>query len=318
MKIKSRTVHFFELTLNTISLNEEIPSAVQLSLNTLIPLLIPSMYEGFEIKSGKTPIEVTQFKWNADREELALLLNKPDPDRSDVAYRKRNSKLRRLGNKATDEDIEVSAHVLIKLVSNSTTAKMLLTIGAGISPGKIVSYLNSLYLKIKDKKSIKKLRNVPVPTNILRDDGSHETYEVNHRFTFNAMPNGTLQDIVKSGKVIGLNLINTGVENFDTSTKFPVDKLVMHIDLKSESVDIPLIKKIFRIANDKRNFTADQVRVEYRDKDDSDVSPKSKTFDVARLEEAFTRSETVELESTHDDHQTKFSDEILREMRSLL
>ena len=159
MKINSRTVHFFDLELSTISLDTAtIPLPPQLSLNKLFPHLISHISEGFEIKCGNTPIEVTQKKWNLSSEELVILLNKPDPERSDVAYRKRKSKSRRLGNKELDEDIEVSSHILIKIPQNSTKATMLLTIGAGISPSKITSLLNSAYALAKKSQKINKLR----------------------------------------------------------------------------------------------------------------------------------------------------------------
>ncbi len=318
MKINSRTIHFFDLEVTTLSLDKNIPSPPQINLSQLLPALIPHFHEGMEIKCGKTPIEVTRFKWDPSTDELTLLLNKPDPDRSDVAYRKRNSKSRRLGNKTQDEDIEVSSHVLIKVLQNSPRAPMLLTIGASIAPAKIVTLLNSVYTAAKKSPAVKQLRNIPLPTNILASNGKAKTYEVNHRFSFNAMPNGMLSDIIRTGKVVGLNLIDMGSQAFDSTTRIKVDKIAMHIDLHSEDVSINFIKKILSIAKTHRKFNVDQVRIEYTDQGDNDGQIKQKTFDAARIEEAFTRSEAITLDHPHNDHQTEISQEIIAQMQSLL
>lgn len=317
MKINSRTIHFFELGVDTLSLDADIPSAPQLNLNQLFPALIPHLREGMEIKCGKTPIEVTKFEWDASTEELVLLLNKPDPDRSDVAYRKRDTKSRRLGNKALDEDIEVSSHVLINIPSNSLQASMLLTTGASIAPAKIVALFNALYQSAKNTSAVKRLRHIPLPTNVLATNGKPRTYEVNHRFTFNAMPNGKLSDIIRTGKVVGINLVDTGSQAFDSSTRVNVDKMAMHIDLHSESVSIIFLKRLVTIAKIRRQFNADQVRIEYTDHGDVDGPVKQKTFDAARLEEAFTRSESISLDFHHYDQQTDISREIVEKMRAL-
>jgi hypothetical protein len=318
MKINKRTVHFFELGISTVSLDSNIPSPPQINLDQLIPALMPHVKNGMEIKDGKLPIEVTQYNWDSKTGVLALLLNKPDPERSDVAYRKRNSKSRRLGNKAPDEDIEVSSHILIKIPENSTNAPMLVTMGAGISPAKIVAFFNAIYSSIKNNSAIKQLRNIPLPTGTLSATGKQQTYEVNHRFSFNALPNGLLSDIIRNGKVIGLNLIDNGIQAFDSSTNIKVNQIAMHIDLQSQSVTVPLIKRILNLAKDEHELNIDRLRIEYIDQGDDTNQIKNKTFDPARIEEAFTRSETISLEFIHPDHQTVISKEIIGKMQSLI
>lgn len=318
MKIDSRTIHFFDLNVQTLSTDKRIPVAPQISMDLLLSQLLPTIKQGVEIKCGKTPIEVTRISYDSGKNELVLLLNKPDPEKSDVAYRKRITKARRLGNKAADEDVEVSSHVLIKMSPNLTSAKMLLTIGAGISPAKIVSLFNTSYKRAKSLPAIQKMRVLPLTTKLLNDDGSARTYEVNHRFSFSAMPNGLLVDIMKSGKIVGLNLIDLGNQAFDSTAQYNVDRMAMHIDLRSASVDISLIKRIMTIAKGKRNFDTSKIRVEYMDNGDSDGSIRDKTFEASQLENAFTRSETITLDSPHYDHQTEISQDIASKMRELI
>ncbi|MFW5330746.1 hypothetical protein [Hydrogenophaga sp. ZJX-1] len=318
MKIDSRSVHFFELNVHTLPMDNEIPVAPQISMELLLSKLLPTIKQGVEIKCGKTPIEVTRISFDGSKNEIVLLLNKPDPERSDVAYRKRTTKTRRLGNKAADEDVEVSSHVLIKMTPNLTTAKMLLTTGASIPPAKIVSLFNTSYKAAKFLPSIQKMRVLPLVTNLLNEDSSARTYEVNHRFSFNAMPNGLLVDIIKSGKIVGLNLIDLGNQAFDSTVRCNVDRMAMHIDLRSATVDIPLIQRIVKVAKGKRKFDASKIRVEYLDNGTSSGEVRDKTFDASQLEKAFTRSETIALDNPHYDHQTEISQDIVSKMRDLI
>ena len=194
---------------------------------------------------------------------------------------------------------------------------MLLTTGASIAPAKIISLFGALYALAINTSAIKKLRHIPLPTSVLAANGNAKTYEVNHRFSFTAMPNGMLSDIIQTGKVVGINLINTGSEAFDSSTKVKVDKMSMHIDLRSENVSISFIRRLLKIGSDHRKFNTDQVKIEYTDQGDDDNQVKERTFDAARLEEAFTRSDSISLNLPHDDHQIDISLEIVEKMRSL-
>ena len=249
---------------------------------------------------------------------MQTILNKPDPDRSDVAYRKRGSKARRLGNKAVDEDIEISAHVLIKCTELSISGKMLITAGAGIYPQKIVSLLNTVYKQVKNSGRLAGSDEVPLPTNILDSNGKRKTYKVKHIFSFSALPNGMLAEIINKGRIVGVDLIDKGHQPLDSTVSVEIDRMEMHIDLKSVKADIPYLKGLMKTAFDKRKFDADSIRVEYKERDVDDAQVKNKLFDAHRLEDAFTRSEIIELDNPHYDHQTKISDEIILKMKELL
>jgi hypothetical protein len=318
MKINSRTVSFFELQLQTLPAGKDIPKPPQLPIGNLIPILATLIPAGFEIKCGSTPIEVTCSRWDPATGELHLLLNKPDPERSDVAYRRRGAKVRRLGNKAPDEDIEVSSHVVISPGGSPTIARMMMTIGANIGPQKIVSLLHDIYRTAKDTARLKKLREPVLPINTLDAKGKPKTYKVNHKFTYSGMPNGQLREILQTGKVVGLHLISNGEEAFDSSTRIKMDKMTLHVNLERESVrDVSFIRGLVRLASTSRKFDADQVRIEYKDSE-ADTAIKARLFNTSRLEEAFTRTESIELDIPHMEHQTHFSEEIIAKMRALI
>jgi hypothetical protein len=318
VKINSRTVNFYEIQAITKSLDERIPIPPQISLWKLLEKIAPHLKSGSEIKCGKTPIEVTQVKINKVEREIVILLNKPDPDRSDVAYRKRGSKSRRLGNKAIDEDIEVSAHLLIKCNESSTAARMLLTAGAGIYPQKITSFLNAAYKLAKKSDDLDGFDKIPLPTNILDSNGKRKTYKVRHAFSFTALPNGVLSEIIKKGRIIGVDLIDMGHQSFDSTVHAEIDRMEMHINLKSVKPDVNYLKKIMKMASSKRKFDSDRIRVEYKERDVEDAQVKRKMFDAHRLEDAFTRSEIIELDSPHYEHQTEISEEIILKMKELI
>lgn len=319
MKINSRTVNFYEIHLQTHSLTESIKKAAQTPMSSLLPFLAQHIPANFEIKYADTPIEVTVPRWDAAANELHLLLNIVDPEKSDVAYRRRTTRSRRLGNKTVDEDIEVSSHVVIRAIDGSPVAQMAMTTGASIPPGKIVALLKDIYKLHAKSPTIKRLINPPLPSNSTDTHGKPKTYKVKHQFHLNGMPNSTLKGIIKTGKIVGVELIDTGVHAFDSSNRISVDRMQMHVEVRSASVDIPFLRGLISTASKKRNLDADKIRIEYIDINNApDEKPKTHTFDSARLEEAFTRSEKIELEISHHDHQTEISEEIIQKISQLL
>lgn len=319
MKINKRTVNFYEVQLHTISLSNDIPVPNQTPMSDVLPFLARHIPASFEIPCGSTPIEVTASRWDDAANELHLLLNIVDPERSDVAYRRRRTKTRRLGNKATDEDIEVSSHVVLRPLDGSPTAQMAMTTGAGIYPSKVVSLLKSIYRAQSKSAHIKRLTNPPIPTGTEDSKGKPKTFKVRHQFNFHGMPNGTLNEIIRTGKIVGIELIDTDIQSLDSSGNVSIDKMQMHVSVTSASVDIPFIRRLMQVSVRRRNINADKIRIEYIDsRADTNQKPKSQTFRPNQLEEAFTRSETIELDTAHHDHQTHISDEIITKMSALL
>lgn len=319
MKINKRTVNFYEVQLHTLSRSAEIPQPSQTPLSDVLPFLARHIPPSYEIPCGNTPIEVTASRWDGTNNELHLLLNIVDPERSDVAYRRRRTKARRLGNKASDEDIEVSSHVVLRVKDGSTVAQMAMTAGAGIYPARVVMLLKNIYKEQSNSTFIKKITNPPLPTGTTDSKGKKKTFKVRHRFNFHGMPNGTLNDIIRTGKIVGIELIDTDIQSLDNSSNISVDKMQMHVSVGSAAVDLPFIRNVMKVSLQRRNINADKIRIEYVDsRADADQRPKSHTFKPSQLEEAFTRSETIELDTAHDDHQTEISDEIITKMSALL
>lgn len=320
MNINSRNVHFFEIDLETISRDERVPSPPKLPIVKVLSVIAPLINNGYELSYSATPIEVTQARWIPSLGELHLLLNKPDPERSDVAYKKRRHKARRMGDKQKDEDIEVSSHIVIKADDSSSRAKMLITIGAKIPPAKIVALLTKVYRDNSNVPALVALRSPVLPTSVLDGSGKAQRYKVSHRFSLRAMPNQTLREIVANGKIVGLNLISTGSERLDSTYRVNVDRLEMHVELRAQKqVDVPFVKGVINSAFKSRKFEADKIEIEYTDVElTNDSSLKKKRLEVSKLEEAFTRSEKIVLDNPHFDHQVSISDEIIDKMRNLL
>ena len=68
------------------------------------------------------------------------------------------------------------------------------------------------------------------------------------------MPNGVLAEIINKGKIVGVDLIDKGHQSFDSTVPVEIDRMEMHIDLKSVKADIPYLKKLMKTAFDKRVF----------------------------------------------------------------
>lgn len=318
MKINSRTVNFYEVHLHTNSKSKDVEIATQTPMSQMLPLLATKIPAQYEIKYGNTPIEVTQARWQKAKGELHLLLNIADPDRSDVTYRKRQIKARRPGNKGADEDIELSSHVVVRAVPGAPVAKVAMTAGAGIPPGKIVSLLRDIYKMERNSTQLAKLIKQPLPIPTLSHDGKMKTFEVSHSFQLNGMPNSTLLDIINGGKIVGLDLIDTGSYEFDSTSNLAVDRMQIHLNLENSAVDFAFIRRVLGLAKTSRNFDADKVRIEYTDKSGPSERVKHKLFTTSQLQEAFTRSETIELQTRHNDHQSVISDEIIQLMSELI
>ena len=318
MKINSRTVNFYEVHLHTNSKSKDVEIATQTPMSQMLPLLAAKIPAQYEIKYGNTPIEVTQARWDKVKGELHLLLNIADPDRSDVTYRKRRIKVRRPGNKGADEDIELSAHVVLRADPGSAIAKVAMTVGAGIPPGKVVALLREIYKKEKNSDPLVKILSQPLPVATLSADGKKKTFEVAHSFQLNGMPNGTLMDIINGGKVVGVDLIDSGSYAFDSTSKLAVDRMQIHLNLENAAVDLNLIQRVIKSAKKNRKFEADKIRIDYTDKPGPGERVKHRLLPTSQLQAAFTRSETIELQNRHNDHQSIISDEIIQLMSELI
>lgn len=313
MKTKERLVHFYDLELQTLSLDKKIQNPFAENMANMLSVLAKLIKKGDEIGSNKN-IEVVDFAHEKKYSKLILLLNRSDSELSDVAYKDKRTKNRRNGNKTPTEAIEISSHVIIKAQLNSEKAEVRMTMGSGIYIERVVKFLNELYEKNKvNDKQIIALKTRPHPTQALGANNKALTYQVNHRFEHKAHPNAWLKDILNTGEVNGLELIETGHHQFDSTQAHDIVKKTLKIIPMSSKWSIQKIRDLFALAQKNHKLIADKVRIDY--KVGSDKSDR--TFALNELDAAFTKSEKIELDTDHNQQQTEIGYAIIAKMEAI-
>lgn len=314
MKTKERLVHFYDLELQTLSLDKKIPNPFAEDMSYMLTILSKLLKRGDEIGANSN-IEVCDFDYNKRHSKLILLLNRSDSELSDVAYKDKRTKSRRNGNKTPTEAIEISSHVIITAQSSSNKAEVRMTMGSGIYAERIVKLLNELYEKNKSKdKQIIALKTRPLPTNAIGANNKPITYQVNHRFEYKAHPNAMLADILNTGEVKGLELIENSYHEFDATQKHVISQKTLKLELTSSKTNIQKLRSLFPLAKKNHQFNVDKVRIEYKL---GSEEIKRKEFAVNDLDAAFTKSEKIELDTDHNQQQTEIGYGIIAKMEAI-
>jgi hypothetical protein len=316
MKTKERLVHFYDLHLRTLPVSKGATASwnpFAENMANMLSILTKHLTKGVEVGANKD-IELSDFQYDPAKSKLTLLLNRPDPELSDVTYKDKSTKSRRNGNKTVTEAIEISSHVIITPYPNSETAEVRMTMRVGIYVERIAKLLNEIYdANVKTSQKIIALRLRPYPTQPLDKDNKPLTYEVNHRFECSAHPNAMLKDILINGEVKGLELIESGHHQFDTTERHTITRKTLKMELTSAKTSISNIRSLFPIAKSKHQINVDKVRIEY--KIGNDVNQKE--FGINELDLAFTKNEKIILDVDHNQHQPKISPEIIAKMEAI-
>lgn len=314
MKTKERLVHFYDLELQTLSLDKNIQNPFAEDMSNMLSVLAKLIKKGDEIGSSKN-IEVVDFNYNKNYSKLILLLNRSDSELSDVAYKDKKTKNRRNGNKTQTEAIEISSHIIITAYPNSEKAEVRMTMGSGIYVDRIVKLLNALYEQNKlSDKQIVALKTRTHPTQAIGANNKPLTYQVNHRFQHKAHPNALLSDILNTGEVKGVELIENGHHEFDTTQAHVIFQKTLKLELTSNKTTIQKLRSLFPIAKRNHKFNVDRIRIGY--KIGSEVQHKE--FAINELDAAFTKSEKIELDIDHNQQQTQIGYAIVAKMEAIL
>lgn len=318
MKSKERTVQFYEFTMDTISADGRLASPNQDDFLTLLTPIASFLKSGHEIGKGASLVELVDYFFNPSDGSLEMLINKVDPDLPDVAYRNRKNKSRRPGSKLSTEDIELSAHAILTPSISGKTAVLKLTTGAGVSPNRVSLLLNSVYREQKSDNSISQHRYQSLISSAKTASGKPILYEVNHRFDYTTLPSTALKEIIRTGVITGVELIDSGVEIFDSSktpkTDAEINRKTIGVYLKSSPKSTGFFKTLVDVAKSSHDIDVDALRIDYKDESGEN---RHKVLEANKLDAAFTKSSKITLENEHPPRQTKISKEIVDAMRQL-
>lgn len=314
MRPKERMVHFYDLVMESYTGKPgQNPSCS--SIKDVLDKIKP---KGHEVLSTRTvSLEVSDWRYDASADLFYLLLNRADRNVSDVGFKDFSTKTRRKANKTKQEGIESSCHVIIKPEPNSPKALLLMTMGSGVTFQAIEKFLRLFTRLLKAQNKNKSLFTFPDPSGAEDDQGNPLTYSVNYKFNCFAHKSVLLDQVLKAGTFQSMDLIAHENKRFDSSGNLEVTKQSIYVVASPQkSISAAVIKNSlsgFIKTKDGKDFTG--VTIRYMG---TDGSPKSNTFDIKNLDEAFTKRENVELAFEVDAQQLILDNTILTAMKKLL
>lgn len=318
MKTTERTIHFYDLHVRPYTLTEGIGNAAGAPLLLLIERCMPLFNAGFAVDSkGNTRVQVEQCVYDKATKAFHMLINRADKNVSDVTFRDFNSRKIRKGGKTKVEGIENSCHLIIKPTADPKIALVLMTMGAGVSPGLVERLFNVATVMLRKSGKNDDLFKFPSPSNVIIN-GKPDTYNVRYQFNNHSHKSSLLASALQTGEFVAMELIaHPGQEKFDANSTLMVEK-------RSIQITAPNPKGVTaaRLINSMRSYfkqpdalSVDDVRIIFKNEAGN---TRAQMFKPNDLDAAFTRKETIELESEEEAQQIKLSPVITSAMSKLL
>jgi hypothetical protein len=318
MKTRQRTVHFYDVQLFSHTLAEGIANPSCVDLSTLLVEMTTAKPKGTMVVDGRV-VQVRLEDWQVDatRGCYLLLLSRADRDVSDVAFRDFSTRSLRKGGKTKVEGIEASSHVVIQPRADGRTALVLITMGAGVNIEHVCRALAEL-TKTLSTKGKDKLFHFPHPSGERDPKGAPKTYKVRYRFESVAHKSSMLDDSIRAGRFVSMDLIAHTRSAFDSGGNLQVEEKTLTIKESKTGFlgGVAAIKNALAFhAKSHPKDHYDELKVRYKN-DHGDV--RSTTFAINDLDQAFTRKEVVELDSDVESQQSSISPTVIAAMLKLL
>ena len=322
MKVKSRSVHFYDLVLSSRTRVPSIANPSCCSLEELLQRLGTVSPSGTEvIKRATYTIEVADWANDSASCGYAMLLNCADRDVSDIALKDFSTRVRRKAGKTIQEGIEESCHVLIKPGADGRRALLLMTMGSGVTFSAVEKALRELIKAVKAKSSNDDLFRFPEPTGAMLDAKTPVTYAVDYSVQLVAHKGTALDDALTHGSFVSMELISHAFKNFDAGGNLQEERQSVFVTAaksKVGSLTASLVKKAIRTFVKQHATTDlqyDNVRIAYTA---PDGQIHHNTLQTNDLDQAFTKRVSIELQKPVDAQQLKLSETVLSAMRELL
>ncbi|MDA8444184.1 hypothetical protein [Paracidovorax valerianellae] len=331
MKKKTRSVHFYEMGVNTLPADNVKIEPTQADFASVLAMLQHFLKKEELFGAKASAVELVDFGYVNGN--LFMLLNKVNPDLPEIGFYKTSTGSRRRPEKDDDESREQSAHIMVEPRGSSNLARVKITTGAGISAHKAKSILQNIFDKNKNVPKLKNHRKRNWPTNSEDARGQKREYYVDYKFSIGAEPSELLQDILDKQSVVQLDLVDPSDFSFDGTD--------IHISKRTFTIegDIPVtiagIREVLAaIKNSTHKLDVSQLRITYEEDESEETyesrkkegklgadfrrkEKKVKTVNASELEKAFTRSDRIHLVSDHPETQSKLSQEIMDALAAL-
>ncbi len=318
MKTTERTVHFYELCMqSTTKAAVPSPSCARLS-DVLAACRQVVTALPYEISKGPA-IAITLADWRIDPAtgNHELLINKADITKSDVAFRDMQTSNVRMAGKQRTEAIECSSHFIIQPAADGRTAKVLMTMGSGLSIVHLERLVGQLARIAAKQLATAGLFRFPVPSGERDAKGIPVTYSVRYTFGCTGYKGTVLDNALRNGEFLEMELIAHDTKLFDAGGNLAIEQQSIKVRPVGAGpftgAGLKQLIKGFMASGPHDPYH--QARIRYK----TPVGKTSTTtLEVTALDAAFTHNETIELDPPADDFQTNLHAGILAEMKRLL
>lgn len=316
LNLRQRTVGFYDVILRSSTRKENIQNPDCCNLNDLLAKVDPAKASGLELYSGKQiRSELSDWEYDPASQTYAALINRADGTGSDISIRHlKTRKIRRAG-KGPDEAFEFSAHMLISPNADGRSARVLLTVGAGVTMASIENMFKKLSALVFSDPSNEHLREFDDPDGSTDSKGNRKKYKVSYQFKVLAHKGQLLDQALKGGAFEQMELVAHEYQKFDSGG---------NLEIKSESVLVragnPKTTTAATLVNAVRDYLSrspkhwDKVRIKYST--DNNKSAHA-TLDVNDLDAAFTKRESINFDTDVESQQDKLSPVVMAELLKL-
>lgn len=321
LHLRKRTIFFYDLKIvaTTTAAGVARPSnaGMRAMLDAFCALAAPAKLPVVVGKSSSTITYLMDWGKHAPNGSYELLVNKANAKLSDVAFRDLNTAVLRHGNKTKMEGIESSAHIVIKPSADDQSALVLLTSGCGIAPGHISQIFRKLSKAVLKAKANRALFYFDDPSGARGPDNIPIQYKVGYQFPVQGYLGQTLDEALRTGEFVSMELVATDRHGFDQGGNLQVEERTLKV-----SAAIPGAVTGATLRNALRAFRTspdadvyDRLRLNYKSRSGR---PASTTLELNDLDAAFTRREIIEFDVDVNAQQLKLDVAIMGGMRPLV
>jgi hypothetical protein len=318
VKTTERNVHFYDLIMSSTTRDKNVPSPSLCPLRDILIAMSKTNPNAHVIlENSKEMIEVADWKYDNAKDYLKILINRADRDESDVAFKKFSTRSVRKGGKTTEEGIDYSAHVIISPIAAEPKGFVLITMGAGITTYAVEKLLNQLMKIVAPIPANAALFNFPHPSGALNEKGKASTYKVRYGFECVSHKSALLDEALKDGSFVGLELVAHQYSQFDAGGNLQVQQQTIAVSAQDPTqVTAATVRNaIKKYMGDKPAYPFDHVRVRFKG---GAGEERTTTLPTNDLNAAFTRKETLQLPEPVEQQQSHFSAVVIAEMEKLL
>jgi len=318
MKTNERTIHFYDLILDSHTRSVGIPRPACIDLDKLLTRFLSNKPIGHQIvKTNNIIIEVADWIYDSGTQCHQLLINRADRDVSDITFKDFKSNNRRKAGKTTLEGVEASAHLIIKPNADKRSALILMTVGAGVTVLAVERLCLQLTKILKDDDTNIDIFEFAHPSNERDSKGNPVTYRVNYKYECVGHKSTVLDDALRNGRFLSMDLIAHQQKAFDAGGNLQIEEQSICIKAAVPSLltAAGLINALKSFQKQNPNQQYDDARIRYKG-DNGD--PQTTTLPTNDLDAAFTRKQKVHLTSAVEAQQTSLHPDIIAAMHKLL